>query len=37
MKRGFFMFMLGMTLGYLMVQGMTYLNQHYLWAFFYQG
>ncbi len=35
MDKGFWMLTTGVTLGFLFVQGLTYLQQHYLWAFFY--
>lgn len=33
--RGVWMFSMGIVLGYLIVQGAAYLNQHYLWTLFY--
>jgi hypothetical protein len=35
MDRGTFLFVLGVCLGYCVIQAVTYLQQHYLWAFFY--
>lgn len=34
-RRGFLMFSAGITMGYLLVQGAAYLQQHYLWTLFY--
>lgn len=36
MKKSFFSFAVGVSLGYLLVQGFTYLNQNVLWALFYR-
>ncbi len=36
MKREFLMLVLGITLGYCLVHGLAYVQQHYLWAIFYR-
>ncbi len=36
MKKDVFLFSVGVTMGYCLVQGFTYLHQHYLWALFYR-
>lgn len=36
MKRDMTLFMVGIVLGYCLVQGLSYLNHHYLWALFYR-
>ncbi len=33
--KGFLKFTTGMMLGFCIVQGFAYLNQHYLWTLFY--
>ena len=34
-NRGVWLFTAGITMGYLLVQGAAYLQQHYLWTLFY--
>jgi len=34
-KKDAMMFAVGITLGYVLVQGFSYLHQNYLWALFY--
>ncbi len=36
MKREIFMFGIGVAIGYGLVQGITYINQHYFWTLFYR-
>lgn len=36
MKRGAIRFGAGVAIGYCLVQGLAYLNQHYFWALFYR-
>ena len=35
--KGLMMFVLGITLGDCLVQGVAYVCQNYLWVFFYSG
>lgn len=35
MKRDFFVFSIGLVLGYLLVQGMVFMHHQFLWALFY--
>ena len=36
MKREVILFTVGVAIGYCLVQGLAYLNQHYFWALFYR-
>lgn len=36
MKKNFFSFAMGVSIGYLLVQGFAYLNQNVLWTLFYR-
>lgn len=36
MNRGFALFMAGILIGYCLVQGMAYFQNHYLWTVFYR-
>ena len=36
MKKEFFLFGVGVTMGYCLVQGLAYVHQHYLWTIFYR-
>jgi hypothetical protein len=36
MKREFLTTMVGVLIGYALVQGLSYVQQHYLWTFFYR-
>lgn len=36
MKKDFMMVMVGILIGYCLVQGASYLNQNYFWALFYR-
>lgn len=35
MKKDFFVFTIGLMLGYLLVQGVAFVQNNYLWAIFY--
>lgn len=37
MKNGIVRFATGIAIGYVFIQGLAYLNTHYLWALFYRG
>jgi hypothetical protein len=36
MKSGPFRFVAGVLIGYCLMQGLTYVNSHYLWTLFYR-
>ena len=36
LNQGAVRFLVGMAIGYCVVQGVAYANQHYFWAFFYR-
>lgn len=36
MKRGFLVFVLGVLLGFCLVQGLAYAQNNYFWAIFYK-
>ncbi len=36
MKREFLMMATGIVIGYCLVQGLAYIQNHYLWTFFYR-
>lgn len=37
MKRQVLLFFTGILIGFALVQGLSYLQANYLWAFFYRG
>jgi hypothetical protein len=37
MKRESLLFFAGVLIGYALIQGLSYLQTHYLWALFYRG
>lgn len=36
-KQGFSRFLLGMAIGYCLVQGLTHLHKYYFWTLFYHS
>jgi hypothetical protein len=36
MKKDIILFVIGVAIGYCLVQGLSYIQQNYLWALFYR-